>query len=449
MSTNPPHARRVKRAPQQGFTLTELMSSLTAGLFIAGAVVSISRSASETFHEEGRTLTAQNGSRQAMEQISLDLMRAGYMSTANIQADPFIARPPGIPINDVIPGQYLGLRRLAGVHLFVGGSKAATEPQSTYAGLNPDKIELGGNFTTADQYAVREIAATVDGCQRIWLQADSPAMWRLTATTAGIDATLLINAFKPGPTASTRQFMVRIQDDTGRYQYAPTCGTSTAVGIIGGFPYVDVAQNSYSVGVLTAVQAGTAGGSSGYGSGMLINPVQIVRWTITNAPPANSVAAMTPTADASKFYLLREVIDALGATDASTTQVVTEYPVDLKFALTVETGDVTATNTAHSIFPFEDTANALWSYDVSGTGPSSTGPQRIRAVRVRFATRAPLPDREAAIAVTPTGPEGQRFMHRYCTASAVAKCSDGSRSYARVRTLTNEIALSNQSRWFY
>jgi prepilin-type N-terminal cleavage/methylation domain-containing protein len=449
MSANPAVARRGTRAFDRGFTLTELMSSLTAGLIIAGAVVSLSRSASETFHEEGRTLTAQAGSRQAMEQLSLDLMRAGYMSTGNIQADPFVARPPGVLMNDVIPSQYVGLRRLAGVRLIVGGSKAATDPQSTNAGLNPDTIELGGNFTTADQYAVREIAATSGGCQRIWLQADSPAMWRLTMTTAGTDANLLINAFKPGPTTSTRQFMVRIQDTTGRVQYAPTCGTSSAVGIASSFPYVDVAQNSYLVGVLTAAQTGTAGGSSGYGAGMLINPVQIVRWSITNAPPANSVAAMTPKTDASKFYLLREVLDALGASDSTTTQVVSEYPVDLKFALTVETGDSTAVNTAHTIFAFEDSANATWSYDVSGVAPSSTGPQRIRSVRVRLATRAPSPDREVALAVTPAGPEGQKFIYRYCTAAVAGKCTDGSRSHARVRTLTNEVALTNQSRWFY
>ncbi len=444
--------RSIKRRSQRGFTLTELMASLTAGVIIAGAVVGISRAASETFHEETRTLTAQSGSRQAMEQLSLDLMRAGYMSTGNIQTDPYVAKPPGELMNNLIPNQYVGLRRLSSVLLIVGGSKAATEPQSTFAGLSPDTIELGGNFTTTDQYPVREIQPTAGTCQRIVLQADSPAMWRLVATTAGIDQTPLINAFKPGPVTSSRQFIVRIQDGSGRYQYAPTCPQADAVGINGGVPYVMIAVNSTGVGVLTAEQTRTTGGASGYGAGMLINPVQIVRWSISNAPPASAVAAMTPKVDPSKFYLVRELVDALGQTDVTTTQVVSEYAVDLKFGLTVETGPVDAVNTAHRIFAFDDPLNGSYAYDVSAPPPATappSGPQRIRSVRVRFATRAQVADRTGAIPITPPGAATQRFMYRYCTASTVAKCGDLSLSYARVRTLTNEVSLSNQGRWFY
>ncbi len=437
---------------QRGFTLTELMASLTAGVIIAGAVVGISRAASETFHEETRTLTAQSGSRQSMEQLSLDLMRAGYMSTGNIQTDPSVAKPPGELMNNLIPNQYVGLRRLASVHLVVGGSKAATDPQSTFAGLNPDTIELGGNFTTTDQFPIREIQPTTGNCQTILLQTDSPAMWRLISTAAGIDQTPLINAFKPGPVTSSRQFIVRIQDSSGRYQYAPTCPQADAVGINGGVPFIKIATNSMGVGILTAEQTKTTGGASGYGAGMLINPVQIVRWSITNAPPDFAVAAMTPKADASKFYLQRELVDAVGRTDVSTTQVVSEYVVDLKFGFTVEDGPVDASNTSHKLFAFDDPLNGTYAYDVSAPPPATappSGPQRVRSVRVRLATRAQVADRDVAIPVTPAGPAGQRFMYRYCTASAAAQCSDRSLSYARVRTLTNEIALSNQSRWFY
>lgn len=80
----------------------------------------------------------------------------------------------------------------------------------------------------------------------------------------------------------------------------------------------------------------------------------------------------------------------------------------------------------------------------SYTGPSSTtasggpGPQRIRSVRYRIATRTALPDRTAPLPVTPFAP----YLARYCTTATCNKA-------ARVRTIMSEVALTNQARMTY
>ncbi len=432
---------------ERGFTLTEMLVALTAGLVITVAVVGVSRQASHIFHEEMRTASVQSGARFAIERLSLDLARAGFMSTGNIVADPLVAKQIGAANTAAIPATYVGLRRLSAMRLILGGSKTATDPQSGLNALNPDALELGGNFTTTEAFSVREVAAPSGGCQRLWLQADQAPIWRLLGPGAAAAHAALRNAFKPSTPSGTEMFMVRIQDSSGRYQFAPTCENATPAGFENGNPFVDVALNSLGVGVMTAQLTGTAGGASGYGSGIMVNPVQIARWEMVSTVGANVQAGLDPKLESARFYLTRTFVDAKGVVIESTREVIGEYVVDLKFAFVVETGD--STNTAHTIFAFEDSSNALWSYDVSSQAPSSQGPQRIRSVRVRLAMRTPLPDRMADISPNPANLSGQRFMHRYCVGATAAVCTNGSENFARVRTLTTELSLPNQQRWFY
>ena len=74
----------------------------------------------------------------------------------------------------------------------------------------------------------------------------------------------------------------------------------------------------------------------------------------------------------------------------------------------------------------------------SGTASGGPGPQRVRSVRYRLATRAALPDRTAPLPVPPGAP----YIVRYCTDAACAHA-------ARVRTIMSEVALTNQARMTY
>lgn len=92
-----------RRRHSTGFTLIELAIALTAGLIVAMGIVALSREATRTFHEEVRSAAAEATLRTAIDRLRADIQRAGFMSTANIVADPLLvgklvanANPPGI-----------------------------------------------------------------------------------------------------------------------------------------------------------------------------------------------------------------------------------------------------------------------------------------------------------------------------------------------------------------
>ena len=278
-------------------------------------------------------------------------------------------------------------------------------------------------------------------------------MYRILGLDGGSGPTELNNIFQP---AAGVQFIVRLVDKTGHTQFLAACpGTPTGIGA-GGQPYVDVDP-------LTPVQlaqhTGTVGGLSGYGSGSLVNPVQIVHWEIVpaqNEPPQYASIGgqpLTPAVvDPAKYDLVREYVDAKSAAPVlATMEVVAEYAVDLEFAFSVDAG--TNLQPLIKTFAFDTTAdNPNWAQNIGLHPPVAgvaIGPQRIRSVRVRLATRASEPDRTLNVPVlNPTGP----FTYRYCVllnGCTTANATAGILQYARARTLTGEVALPNQSRNYY
>ena len=91
-----------------------------------------------------------------------------------------------------------------------------------------------------------------------------------------------------------------------------------------------------------------------------------------------------------------------------TLEIVAEYAVDLEFAFSVDTG---ANNLQPNIltFAFDDHVNnPLWATNIVTSPPAAgIGPQQIRSVRVRLATRTAEPDRTLDVAV----PERDRALH--------------------------------------
>jgi hypothetical protein len=462
--------------------------SLSAGLVVAAAVVGLSGQATHTFNDEIRSSAAEATARTAIDRLRADLQRAAFMSTGNITRDPRIAIAPGTPnVSATAKSNYPALARLAGIHLYAGGSQAATPlskaqneaPPGSSGGaavpLNPDAVEIAGNMTANDQFVVRNIDPPNGSCQRIWLSVDSPPMYPIFA--AGTPATNLQTTFQPivsstsGGTTTTHQYFVRVADDTGHFQYVVTCATAT--GMAAGtppMPYIDV--DAVNTPILTTQQTGTNGGVGGLGAGRItVNPVMIVRWELTNNPPAALAAALNPTGDPYKYDLIRSYVDAKGSVVAETTEVVAEYAVDLKLAFTVDSS--TDTTGANATLPptfttlqfDDDTNNATWAPDVSTmTSPPYTyGPQRIRSTRVRLVTRTALADRSQNITPNPANPStpggsNEAFIMRYCLgtittgdggAQTLPDCTKYPTPFARARTFTTEVALPNQARMYY
>jgi type II secretory pathway pseudopilin PulG len=460
-----------------GFTLIELTVALLAGLIVAMGIVGLSRSATATFHEEMRTAAAEASLRSAIDRLRADLQRAGYMSTANIQTDPNYPalRAPGAFVNNLtsINASMQGILRLAAVRMADGGSAslnglALSAQQSP--GLAPDYIEISGNMTTADQFEVAVIQPPAGNCQRILLVPTSPAMYRLNAVGAAAAPNEMRNIFQPVPSGLTTQFIVRIVDDTGHAQFMATCPESTPppagfTTLTGGplpYPYVDVDSTNTPLIAPSAQSVSTA---SGYCAGRCwVNPVQTVRWEITgpggkDAEPAQYVNALDNTSlppypqDNNKYDLMRSYVDATGALVPQTSEIVAEYAVDLDFAFTVDQG-LNNAQPSLTTYGFDNTVgNNLWAYDISKVVPTqNVGPQRIRAVRVRLATRTAQPDRTANVPVTNN--PNEEFLYRYCVVGGVpgGPCPsppDRTLRWARVRTITSEVRLQNLSRYYY
>jgi Tfp pilus assembly protein PilW len=455
-------ALRARRL-EAGFTLVELTVALAAGLIVALGIVSLSKEATRTFHEEVRSSAAEASLRTAVDRLRADLQRAGYMSTGNITADNMIAKAPGGTNIDNVDKSLKGLRRLSSIYLqdqgsFVSNALAMSAWQSP--ALAPDMVDIGGNMSSSEQFDVQLINPANGTCTQILLSAVSPAIYRIASAGLGTTAASqeLRNAFAPEPAGLTDQFIVRLVDDTGRSQYLATCARADSAGFTGTQPFLWV--DTTLTPILKASDTKTVGGVSGFGSGRAwVNPVQIVRWEITSstleaatmAQYANALDNQSTaygTIDATKYDLLRSYVGANGNVIPQTSEVVAEYAVDLKLAFSVDNTTQGALAPSIVTYAFEDTHNAAWAYDVSTKAASTTGPQRIRSVRARIVTRAAQADRTVNVPVTNYG--AQPFLYRYCV-NATPSCatSDATLRWARGRTVTTEVSLPNQSRDFF
>jgi hypothetical protein len=311
--------------------------------------------------------------------------------------------------------------------------------------------------------SVDNTAPGLCGGQRLYLDVNSsPSMWRLLSfTDAGNTASAydlaLLSAFQPirglpadGGSTTSAQFIVRITDNTGYSQFVATCKDTQASSWNAGKPYIDLDPGTQ---VLSNAQLG--GGGLGKGgitgnctSGLCtVNPVQIVQWQV--GPPV-----INPGNDPSKYDLTRQYVDVTG-TPIGPVELVAEYAVDLKLAFTVDsnaTSDTTGASARQTVFPFDSTAtpnSATYAADIATPSGKAQmpGPQRIRSVRVRLATRGAMADRSQPLSA------GANYVFRYCTAlnadGGSATCTPGSVSWARARTLVTEVSLPNQAKLYW
>jgi type II secretory pathway pseudopilin PulG len=421
-----------------GFTLVELLTSLTAGLIIAVSVITLSRYATNTFYDEVRTASAEANLRIAIDRLRGDVQRTSYMSTGNIVKDIAIARAVSELNTTSIPTTLVGLRSLAGIRV----TSPTALSLSTQNGLSPDTLDVAGNFTSTDDFPVRSLGAIENSCQKIWLQSDTPAMYRLLATAGAGDAGVSVDnassalqtVFHPaGPAAA--QYLVRISDDTGRFQYAPLCPTgSSTMFLTVSQPYVSVAVNTTGVGVM-GPGPDRLGGVGGIGPKASINPVQVVRWAIQ---PSTAAGLNSDAGDSGKYDLVRTFLDASGNAVSGGSEVIAEYAVDFKVAFTYMNTAVTPP--ALVTLPFGNSNIPVIGADINVGGSM---PQRIRSVLVRLSTRSSSSDRTMNLPDAGSG-----FRYRYCTDPAGA-CTSDKPVWARVRTVTAEFALPNQLRMTY
>jgi len=445
--------RRATGRGARGFTLVELMVSLIAGTIIAIAVVGLARTATLSFHEQVRLQTVEEELRTASNRLRYDLTKISYMGTGNLniayQAEGLVAPARGTPYGHHVasaganPNSLFGAatQDLQGIQITVNGSLASSQGAQNFAsgnGLSPDSILITGNLTTDDEYigTWKNGAGACGGGQLTIPAIQDPANARLINGNPQNVA----NAFMAGLPAgsSNARFLVRITDQTGCQHFVTATG---ATGVTGANAYSTVDLCSPGPIVVGPNVRGNCGVQEM--QQLRIAPLHKVRWYLAQNSDPNIIAPPATGGPGAQFMLYRQFLDAFGAalpgTPPAMKQVVAEYGIDLKFGIAVDNYG------AMQFFDMDvDTGGgpiSTWTQPSGSTTVGGPGPQRVRSVRYRISVRAPIPDRSTNVTPLP----GTPYIVRYCTNNPGAACTQ----YARVRTMTSEVALINQARMNY
>jgi len=457
--------RHQRRALERGFTLTELMVSLVMGLIVALAAVGLSKTATTTFYEQARSTTTEGSLRAASNRLRQDLMRTSFMSTGNIVLDPKVAKLQSAGTNPNLVARYAGLKKLRGLRVDVdmrasdGGGIPATLVTN---GIKPDAIELTGNFSTDDQYSgtIQDGIAATSGAgscvnaQTITLNtAGDAATYTLGGGIGGVVDPVVLRANARAafmPKAATK-FLAQVTDPIGCNHYVPVC--DVVVSGISPTPVLQVMVESPGTGRAVLYSNTSAADQppvarncgASEGGRVTIAPLQRVRWYLDVSTSVNTAADPAIETSDKKVDLKRDIMAFDGT--VVFTEVIGEYMVDLKFGIVFDDPAATGANRQKVVDIPTDSSDPNGTEIDKDTADDATmtagqpGPQRVRAVRFRMSSRTAVPDRTQDLNV-----DAGQIRARYCVDNTISTCKLG---WARVRTLTSEVVLTNQAGMFY
>ncbi len=418
----------------RGFTLIEVLVALSAGVLVSMAAFMLSKDATKFFQHEARISSAQIALTLAMNRISGDIQRAGFLSSANVQADPTVCRqtstswPPGLNL-------------LAGVNIATS-TQATPQSLAQTPPLVPDQIILGGSMDSSEVWDVQCVLSGAGGAPLLVLRApaNDPATCRTIAslgpadTLVGKMTPIIYPSTYPVASLTSGRFARIYQPDTN-FQWFGVISTFTvdATGAID----VQLA----TVPSLPVKPANTCGIALGdCGGGWLFSVVSRVKYDIrslaggayTSSQYAPVVAPVSSqvTGDSGRTELVRTELAADGTELTAATELVAEYAVDMRFGITVST-QITGDNYQASVTTYPIGNGSV--YNVANDLQHGGTPELIRAVQVRLATRTRAPDRDATL---PSAPDGRRLRFLIDPTMQPA--------YARMRTVYANVALPNQ-----
>lgn len=424
-----PRRPRGRRALPFGFTLVELMVSLTGGLFVMIAVFMLAKHGSRFYQQESRVANATLGSVLGFERLRADLARAGFLSTPNVRKDPQVCgRPDGT--------WPLEMGRLASVRITVGGSPNA--PTLAANGLDPDELVLSGSYASVEQFPIQRVVDVGTG-YNVYLAEQSGAVARIGLTN-------LAQVFQAGR-------ILRIVDRDGKQHFGAIAGDPAVDISDPAQPFVKLAQ----IPALTFRQSSSVGcGIRGNCTGCVASAVSVIKYDVRNLATGSNFGGANPgyapvyadgaagPFDDDRTELVRVELNATtGGFMAGTEEIVAEYAVDFATGLTVAdvSGDPQGIDPVLLAVAPGTGAIANWAGDVTGITALNRGPQFIRTVRARLSTRSREGDRRANVMASGTsfvpgagtlGPGLYRF----------SLAQDGG-VWARVRTVQAEVAMHN------
>ena len=375
----------------------------TAGIMVSAAAFLLARNASAVFQEETRITAAQLSASLGLQRIAGDLARAGFLTTPNIQTDPFVCNESG-----TWPQIISGLRA---VRLVQEGSATAHPgelAQSAANGFAPDAVEIAASFDSGEMFPVRTIESGGGG-KIIHLETTNLPMARTCkGKTLALCEPDLQRIFKADR-------ILRLLTPTGHEIF----------GLIDHLEVTDKIKVWLQATPTVPAVAVNPKGYEGDCNYCLVNVLSVVRYelqSLAGDPQYGGLvapAAAAATGDDLRTELVRSELDRNGTPIIDSRELVAEFAVDLKFGIST----VDAATTAVTDIPIALPVNpAVY----------TSSPERIRSVHVRLSTRGRAPDRDTDL---PVGPDGRRHRFQLTIFNKP--------TYARMRTLYTEVALQN------
>ncbi len=405
------------RRPSAGFTLVELMVSLTGGLFITLAVFALARDSGRFYQREARIANATISGLIGFERLRADLGRAGFLASPNVVSDPHLCSQP----NTNWP---TALRNLAAIQV---SAPAVTYPALVANGRTPPVITLAGSYTSSDVYGAKIVPGSNSVTFMLATQEGAGALRRLG--NSGIPDTATMTAAFPNTRA------LRIVQNGKEYYgqiVGATGGPQPAVTINQQPPVQFRSDSKIGCGLTDVVGSGA--------STPTINVVNFIQYAVrppqTPAAIAGYKNAFDNSSDlpgeAGRTELTRVELDITGQVLDRTEEIVAEYAVDLNLQVIVAVPS--ATGLSDPNLTLLSPGDPQYSTFTGPVFQSPNTPQRVRSVRVRLGVRSREADRTIGMA----NPANQGLF-RFNVGTGTPE------TFARVRTFQADVALHNQA----
>ncbi len=424
---------------RRGFTLVELMVALTGGLIFTLFVFMMTRDVSRFFQRQTGLSDATLSVVTGYQRLRADVQRAGFLATPNVAKDPRRCPAAGTGIPASWDANFPQLSRLALARVEPGASLTTLGSGHllSEAGLTtPDKLYLYGNYTSVDQYPVKEYL----GGTTIELEPNSVALERAGYAT---NAQSTLDQLFP-----TGRILRAVSTNTGEEQYSIITGVDASDT---NRPRITIASPTVPFVFKTN---NPLCGLRGHNKDMIVNTVNIIRYSVADMTNDSNYDPLLfsedPGFNSERTELVREEIDpstADGDLDASNTsmifpgtrELVAEFAVDFKVSVVA----VTSVATGATSFLDENDSDFL-AYAGDPTEPAALvngmGPHLIRALHPRLSVRTRAPDRQADV---PDAPPGVFRMPLTVTSPSSGGGSSTASDYTRVRTLQSHIMTRN------
>lgn len=432
---------------KRGFTLIELMVALSAGLIISAAAFMMARNATRFFQHEAGITSAQYAAMVGFNRLQADLRNASFLSSPNLNFERTNGKfciqaatvlPPGAGTNP-------GMDRMAGVTVQADGSfddgNGTLQALWTLNNMEPDSIIIAGSFDSTEQFVAAAIDDVGGGAYDVVLNRGQDGATIRAWLSEQRGGPTLAQIFRPGR-------ILRVRDAEGHY----------ALGVIQTFTDMDpeyhiVLANNPAMTKYETSDPSNKCGCAATCAGSPVNVISRMRYSLaslaaipglasynnlnTSADHANVAAYHRGgPAPVTRTELIREELQVNGnpmvdgGGDRDTVQVFAEYVVDLEFGWTLEDVNTTAVPPVNIRIPVGTAAGA--EYDA--IDPTLGGrPDLVRSLQIRMSTRAHRRDREVGLNLTNAG-------------TPIRFNLGNNRGFARMRTITADVFLPNQTR---